>query len=113
MLRELASGLANLERDGVAPDGSVPFAEELHVEEPGIAGAAEPDEDDVRGGAVVRRQHGELVEHLHPAGTDDVPACLVAREAPGVDEQHPRAAAGQHRRGHGARRTRSRDHDIE
>jgi uncharacterized protein with NAD-binding domain and iron-sulfur cluster len=41
VLRELASGLTNLEREGVAPDGSVPFAEELHVEEPGIAGSAE------------------------------------------------------------------------
>ena len=39
VLRELASGLANLEREGVPPDDKVPFAEQMHVEEPsGIAG---------------------------------------------------------------------------
>ena len=42
VLRELASGLANLEREGVPPDDKVPFAEQMHVEEPsGIAASAE------------------------------------------------------------------------
>ena len=42
VLRELASGLANLERKGVPPDDKVPFAEQMHVEEPsGIAASAE------------------------------------------------------------------------
>ena len=72
-----------------------------------------PDDDHVPHPLRAGHRDPELGEDLHPAGPDQVPARLVAREARSVDQRHTGTGPGQHEGSDAAGRSRPDHQHVE